>query len=287
MTKPKKKRKNKYQEVAFGRLRGNFRSLHTFFFVFTLFCFVLLLGAGLSRLYQKMINAHWLKLEEIQITGTKKLDRAQILSVMGLRRGQCILGINTEDVSERLRKLPALREASVRLELCGRITVEIVEREPVAVVKCGDKEMQMDLDGILFSEATPGETGALPLITGLCDPGVGKGEPVAQRSLQQIRELLAAIDNSKSWLSGTAINECSWTENGFTLVLGERAVAVDIGKDDFDQKIAKLRKVIDTLKEQDLTDLVTRIDLDHPGKAFLEGQFRFPRPVKGQAGQPG
>lgn len=287
MTKPRKKRKNKYQEVAFGRLRGNFRNLHSFFLVFAVFCFVLLLGAGLSRLYQTVINARWLKLEEIQITGTKKLDRAQILSVMGLRRGQCTLGINTEDVSERLRKLPAVRDASVRLELRGRMRVEIEEREPAAVVKCGGKEMQMDLDGILFSEATPDERRSLPLITGLCDPGLGKADQVAQRSLQRIRQLLAAIDNSKGWLSGTAISECRWTENGFTLVLGERAVPVDIGKDDFDQKIAKLRKVIDTLNEQDLTDLVTRIDLDYPGKAYLEGEFRFPRPVKGQAGQPG
>lgn len=246
----------------------------------------MLLGAGLSRLYHKMISAPWLKLEEIEITGIKKLDRLDILNQMGLKRGQCILNISTEQVAERLRKLPAVREASLRLQLSGRIMVEIVEREPAAIVKCANQNMQMDLDGILFSEATPDGKGALPLLTGLCDSNARNGEHIAARSLEQIRELLSAINSSKSWLSGTAINECRWSENGFTLILGERAVPVDIGKGAFEQKITKLREVINTLNERDWTDFVTRIDLDYPGKAYLEGQFPISQPVQGRAKQP-
>jgi cell division protein FtsQ len=287
MTKPKKKRKNRYQESTLRRLKGNFRTFRCFFVVFAGFCFVVMLGAGLSRLYHKVISAPLLKLEEIEITGIKKLDRSDILDAMGLRRGQCTLNIDTEQVAERLRKLPAVREASLRLELRGRIVVDIVEREPAAIVKCGDQNMQMDFEGILFAEATPDGKGALPLITGLCGSNPKKGDSVTARSLEQIKELLAAIDSSKSWLAGTAINECRLNENGFTLVLGERAVPVDIGKGAFEQKIAKLRKVINTLNERNWTDLVTRIDLDYPGKAYLEGQFPVPQPVQGRAKQPG
>jgi cell division protein FtsQ len=286
MIKPKKKRKNRYQESTLRRLKGNFRTFRGFFVVLAGFCFVALLGAGLSRLYHKVIGAPWLKLEQIEISGLKRLDRFDILDAMGLQRGQCTLNISTEQVAERVRKLPAVRQASLRLGLRGRISVDIVEREAVAIVKCGEQNMKMDFDGILFSEATPEATGPLPLITGLCDSNPGMGDPVAARSLEQIRELLAAIDSSKSWLSGTAINECRFSENGFTLVLGERAVPVDIGKGAFEQKITKLRKVINTLNERDWTDLVTRIDLDYPGKAYLEGHFPVPQPVPGRAKQP-
>ena len=197
------------------------------------------------------------------------------------------MNINTEQVAERLRKLPAVREACLRLELSGRMVVEIVEREPAAIVKCGDKYMQMDLDGILFSDATGDENGMLPLITGICGPNPNKGDPVAARSLEQIRELLSALESSKNWLSGTAINECRWSASGFTLVVGERAVLVDIGKGAFGQKMTRLRKVINTLNERDWTDLVTRIDLDYPGRAYLEGQFPVPQPAQGQPKQPG
>ncbi|SPJ14998.1 hypothetical protein SBDP2_2010003 [Syntrophobacter sp. SbD2] len=62
---------------------------------------------------------------------------------------------------------------------------------------------------------------------------------------------------------------------------------VDIGMGAFEQKMTKLRRVINTLNERDWTDLVTRIDLDYPGKAYLEGQFPVPQPGQGRAKQPG
>jgi len=234
-----------------------------------------------------MLEAPWFKLEEIEITGLKKLDRPEVLNTMGLVKGQCTLNISTGSACERIRAIPAVRDASVSFESRGRIVVVIAEREPAAIVKCGDRYMLMDRDGIMFSEAAADQRGSLPLITGLCDSNLKAGDQVPTRSLGLIRQLLAAIDHSKSWLAGTAINECAWSENGFTLVLGERAVPVDIGNDAFEQKITKLRKVINTLNERDLTDLVTRIDLDYPGKAFLEGRFPVPKPAQGPAKQPG
>ncbi|MGO9689659.1 MAG: cell division protein FtsQ/DivIB [Syntrophobacteraceae bacterium] len=286
MIKTRKKRKNRYQESPFRCLKGGFCVFQGFIVVFAGFCFVVLLGAGLSRLYNKLIGAPWFKLEQIEITGLNNLDRSEILNTMGLERGQCTLNIGTVQVAERLKKLPAVRQACVRFESRGHIVAEIVKREPAATVRCGGKDMQMDVEGILFSEAAPDEKRPLPLITGLCDPRIKLGDSVPQRSLGSIRELLSAIDSSKSWLAGTAISECRWNENGFTLVLGERAVPVDIGKDAFEQKIAKLRKVINTLNELDWTALVTRIDLDYPGKAYLEGQFPVSKPAPGQVKQP-
>lgn len=287
MIKPRKKRKNRYQENTFRRLKGNLRAFHEFFLFFVCFCFVIVLGAGLTRVYQRVLDAPWCRLEQIDITGLKKLDRVEVLNTMGLKKGQCTLSIRTGRVVERLRTIPAVRDASVRFESHKCIAVDIAEREPAALVKCGDRYMQMDIDGVLFSESSIDEKGTLPLITGLCDPNRKIGEQVSPRNLGTIKELLAAIDHSRSWLAGTAINECTWSENGFTLVLGERAVPVDIGKDAFEKKISKLRKVINTLNERDWTDLVTRIDLDYPGKAFLEGRFPVPKPAQGPARQPG
>jgi hypothetical protein len=226
-------------------------------------------------------------LEEIEITGLGKVGRIEVLNIMGLRKGQSILNIDAGSVEERLKTIPAVRNASVSFESRGCLTVQIAEREAAAIVKCGDRLMQMDLDGVLFSQAAADEKGTLPLMTGLCDSTHNTGDRIDPRSLGLIREFLTAVDHSKSWLAGTAVNECAWSENGFTLVLGEKAVPVDIGKDAFEQKITKLRNVIDTLNERDWADLVTRIDLDYPDKVFLEGAFPVPKPAHGPAKQPG
>lgn len=283
MAKPRIRRKNKYQESTLARLRGYFRTIRCFLIVFAWFCLAAVLGAGLTRLYHKVVNASWLRLEKIEITGIGKLPRAEVLNVMGLDRGQCTLNINTKQVAERLEKLPEVRKASVRLESFRRIMVTIVERRPAAIVRCGAKNMLMGFDGVLFSRADPGEKRPLLLVSGLCNPNLKKGDSVSPQNLQLIRNLRSAVTGSKSWLSETAIEECRWGKNGFTLVLGERGVPVSIGKDDFKEKFAKLRKVIDTLNKRGWTDSVTGIDLDYAGKAYVEGQFTFPQPVQGPA----
>ena len=75
--------------------------------------------------------------------------------------------------------------------------------------------------------------------------------------------------------------ECQWSAAGFVLVLGERGVPVEIGREEFEQKLSRLRQVIDTLRERQWAESVTRIDLDYPGRAYLEGQFPIPKQVPG------
>ncbi len=286
MIKPRKKRRNRYQESTRRRIKGYFRASHGFIAVFAGFLFVIILGAGLSWAYHSLLDSPWLKLAEIEITGLKKLGRIEILNTIGLRRGECTLNIRTGLVSERLRKLPIVKEASVRIEQNGKLVANIVEREPVAILRCEDNYLMMDNEAILFSRASGNENHTVPLITGLCDQKLKVGDHVSARVQTQIMELLSAIDHSSSWLSGTAIDECRWNENGFTLIMGERDVPVDIGKDDFEHKLTKLHNVIRALNERQWTEFVTRIDLDYPGKAYLEGSFPISKPAQEHAKQP-
>ncbi|MDR3555569.1 MAG: FtsQ-type POTRA domain-containing protein [Syntrophobacteraceae bacterium] len=287
MIKPRKLKRNKYQESVRDRLKGNFRPLCDLFALFAWFFFVLTLGAGLSQLYYQIVSARWLKLERIDITGMKMLNRTEVLDAMGLKRGECALDIDSRRVEGRLARLPVVDSASVRLDWKGRLAAAIVERKPVAVVQCGGRNMLMDSKGVLFAETSPGQKNPLPLITGLCDSTVKTGDSVSEGSLRYISELLSAVSGSKSWLSSSSIDECRWTRDGFTVILGQRAIPVNFGKEDFERKLAKLRDVIITLNDRGWTDLVTRIDLDYPGRAYLEGQFPGAAPVQGTAKRPG
>ncbi|MGC9194842.1 MAG: cell division protein FtsQ/DivIB [Syntrophobacteraceae bacterium] len=286
MLKSRKQKRNKYQESLRDRFKGKFRHFNVFFLLFAWFCFVLVLGAGLSRLYYEIIYAHWFKLEQIDIAGIKALNRTQVLDTMGLTRGESTLGINTRRVADRLEKLPRVESASVRVDYRGHVAVSIVERRPVAVVQCGGQNMLMDSKGLIFATANPGQKNPFPLITGLCGADVKTGDWIGADSLQHISELLSAVDDSK-WLSISAIDECRWTRDGFTIILGKRAIPVHFGKDDFDSKLAKLKDVLNTLNDRGWTDLVTRIDLDYPDRAYLEGQFPAPTPDRGTVKRPG
>lgn len=242
------------------------------------------MGAGLTRLYHALLEAPWLRVEEIEISGLEKLDRFEVLNTMGVRRGESVLNLRMKPIVERIKTLPSIKTASVRLDSPGRIVAEIKEREPIALLRCGESTWLIDDEGILFAKA-PDENLPLPIVSGLCGLDPQEGGAVPARGMREIRELMAALDRSRSWLSPTSVRECQWNAGGFTLVLGERGVPVDIGQDDFDKKLAKLRKVISTLNERQWNELVTRIDLDYPGKAYLDGQFPIPKSVQGGHGK--
>ena len=176
---------------------------------------------------------------------------------------------------------PGVKTASVRLDMPSRIVAEITEREPLAIVKTNDFYM-LDAEGFLFARAVPEENRGLRVITGLCDPGLGMGDSVPARKLEHVKELIAALDKSKSWLSPGSVIESRWSAAGFVLVLGERGVPVEIGRENFGQKLGRLRQIIDTIKERQWSELVTRIDLDYPGRAYLDGQFPVPKSIQGQ-----
>lgn len=286
MLKSRKLKRNRYQESLRDRFKVRFHHFNGFFVFFAWFCFILVLGAGLSRLYYEILDAHWFKLEQIDIAGIKALDRTQVLDAMGLIRGESTLGISAPRVAERLEKLPLVESASVRVDYGGRIAVSIVERRPVAVLRCGEQNMLMDSKGLIFAKVNPGQKNPFPLITGLCGADVKTGDRVGADSLQHINELLSAVEDSK-WLSTSAIDECRWAGDGFTIILGKRAIPVHFGKEDFASKLTKLKNVLSTLNDRGWTDLVTRIDLDYPDRAYLEGQFPVAAPVEETAKRPG
>ncbi|MCE5333441.1 MAG: cell division protein FtsQ/DivIB [Desulfobacteraceae bacterium] len=287
MIQSRKKRRNKYRESRLRRLKVHFGKIRVFFVVCVAFCLIALLGAGLTRLYHSLLDASWLKIDEIEITGLKKLDRYEALNTLGVRRGECMLNLRMRPLAERLKVLSVVKTASVRLDSPSRIVAEITEREPIAVLNCADVLIPVDDEGVLFGPAIPEEERRVPLVTGMCGQGMHEGASIPARHLDEIKALVNAFDNTRNWLSAGSIRECQWTSGGFTLVLGERAVPVDIGRQNYERKLAKLEKVIRTINERQWNEMVTRIGLDFPGKAYLEGSFPVPRSAQGQGKQSG
>lgn len=285
MTKSRKKKRNRYQESRIRVLKRKIRKSLPILAIFAGFCLILLLSAGLSRLYYALQDAPWLKVEEIEIAGLKKLERTHVLDKMGVSRGECILNLRMGLIADRIKEVPAVKSASVRLDMPGRIVVEIAEKEPLALMKGGEVYYLMDENGALFERGLPEANPNLPIITGMCSPRLKEGDTIPGHHLGRVKELVSALNDSRNWLPPSSVGECKWSPSGFTLVLGERGVPVEVGQDGFFRKIARLKQIIAMLDERRWTELVTRIDLDYSGKAYLGGNFPVPKPVPGQVKQ--
>ncbi len=240
---------------------------------------VILLSAALAHSYYALIEAPWLRIEEIEITGLKRLDRKEILNVLGVPRGSSILNLKIADLSRKLETVPWLQSAVVRLDPPGRLAIEVIEREPIAII-LADGLYLLDKEGRLFVQTSIEESPGLLLVTGFSEQGLHEKDFLPSGPMEALRELLTALEKSRSWLPIQLISECRWRNyEGFILYTAQKAVPIQLGSDEFEPKLGRLQRVLGTLVERQWIEMVTRIDLDYPNRAFVEGRFPTPRGI--------
>ena len=239
---------------------------------------VVLLSAALAHSYFALLEAPWLKVREIQALGLKHVERKQVLNAVMVPRGTSIFGLKMRELASKVEALAWVKSAVVRLDLPGRMVVEVVEREPMALVQAEDVFL-MDTEGKLFARAGGAyDRQELLLFTGFSGLGLHEGSHLPSEALDDLRELLAALDKKKGWLPVGSISECRWSAGaGFQILPSQIPAPVHLGLDDYELKLDRLHRVIGLLQERQWSGSVTLIDLDYSNRAYIEGQFGAPK----------
>lgn len=97
------------------------------------------------------------------MSGTRHLAADAVASTAGLA-GRPVFTTSTTDARTALLRLPAVRDARVRLLLPGTAQIDVVEREAVGRWVLGGAEWYVDADGVLFASADPRGAPALRAI---------------------------------------------------------------------------------------------------------------------------
>ena len=93
----------------------------------------------------------------VTVTGTRHLTAAAVVAATGLV-GRPIFSTSSTEARSALIRLPAVRDAQVRLSLPDRAEVDVVERVAIGRWVTGAVEWYVDPDGVVFGSADP--TGA-------------------------------------------------------------------------------------------------------------------------------
>ncbi|MCE5244494.1 MAG: FtsQ-type POTRA domain-containing protein [Syntrophobacteraceae bacterium] len=272
------KKKNKYRSGRKSR-QGLVRSWLKGFLAFSsAVSGIILLSAGLAWCYHALLDAPWLRVEEVRITGLKHVERKEILNVLGVPKDTNVLTVRVSDMAARLDSLPWLRSSVVRLDLPRTIVVEVTEREPIAMVQAEEWYL-MDREGKLFSRTTPEDNPGLLPVTGFSGVGLHEGSTLPVEPLEDLKAFLHALEKVKSWLPLSAVAECQWNSGaGVVFYTAQKAVSIRLGSEGFGQKLDRLQGIYTMLNERGMLDQVSHIDLDYPNRAFVEGRFQ---PSKG------
>jgi len=92
-----------------------------------------------------------LDVDEVRIVGAERVSTEYLRAAAGVELGTPILGLDTDEIEERLSLLPEVRTVSAATSWRGVVTVEIIERLPVARLDSPDGTVVVASDGLVLS----------------------------------------------------------------------------------------------------------------------------------------
>jgi cell division protein FtsQ len=106
------------------------------------------------------------KIKSVTVQGGSGFSTPYVLKAAGLTEGDPILGLNLEDVRERVEQVGWIKSAKVVRLLPDTLVIAVNERPRLAVWQHGGLNSVVDKDGQIIPEADAGQFADLPLIVG-------------------------------------------------------------------------------------------------------------------------
>ena len=131
--------------------------------------------------------------DDIQISGTTNITRAQIMEVMGADLGRNAFFVPLAEQKKKLEEIPWVESATVMRFWPNRLKVEIRERTPEAFARMGSKIALIDVNGVVMDLPSVSKRKySFPVIVGL-----GSAEPLSKRaaSMRIYESLIQALNS--------------------------------------------------------------------------------------------
>lgn len=194
------------------------------------------------------------RVEEILVEGRNRTPRDEILSALGVQRGDPILGIDLAATRQRLEEISWVKNATIERRLPNEVHLLISERNPIVLWQNQGKYYLVDRDGQVVGDEIE-EYSDLPLM-------VGEGAPDHAAELIDLLNSEPALKNR--------VKAAQWIgERRWNITLDRTNGGIDIRLPE-DNAVAAWHDLAVLDKEQSLLERkVTLIDMRLPDRLVL------------------
>jgi cell division protein FtsQ len=206
-------------------------------------------------------------IQEIQLSMTPHIPQDEILDRIGVKKGESLLRVDTDEVASRLASHPWVRSVQARRSLPSTLVVDIVEQKGVAAVLL-DNLYIVDERGRPFKRATTAEIVGFPVLT-----GISRSQYATMREASEaaFREGLALLAEYQKKPDRPKISEVSIDPRfGFSLFLYSGGSEIRLGQGSIEKKLAQLDRIFETViknKTNDASALrLVHLDLLNTGR---------------------
>lgn len=191
-------------------------------------------------------------LRQIAVKTEGSLTAQKIVRATALTEGTNLLTINLRDVRARLERLPQIRSIKMERDYAGLLTLEIVQRQPVAWLECSKLGMitgkkgaayLVDSEGVAFPcDGDPHDYQLLPLIRyeGLAQnaPGVATQDLPLTAALSLLEQLQKRFEQGTEEVRLIDIQ----TPYSMTALFADKS-QITFGVDDLETQLVRLDRV--------------------------------------------
>lgn len=191
-------------------------------------------------------------IDKISVSGNKELTQNEIIQISDINKGMNIFSIDIGQTIDKLREEPYIRYAYVSRTLPNKISINIVERKPIALIAM-DKLYSFDISGILLPKPTRSIKN-LPRLTGI--ESVYKfelGESTVHYQIRQGVNIIAQINKFYSKVNDF-ISELYWDKKHeeWIIISYENKPLIKLGTDNFPTKLHALDNFFKLMKNKNI-----------------------------------
>lgn len=166
------------------------------------------------------------EVRHVRVTGTSRMDEQQVYARALATRNQAMPDVDIAKLREELRALPWVKDARVSIQLPHTLAIDIVEREPHAVLEKPDRLMLIDAAGV---ELEPVSADKAKGMLHLAGPGAGR-QAEALETLLAAAPALAPKVEAAEWVGNRRWNLTFTTGQLLALPEGEVEAATALVK---------------------------------------------------------
>ena len=209
-------------------------------------------------------------IKAVDVRGSSHRTPENIARTAGIAPEQNIFTTDLDAAQTRLLDDPWIERVTLRRKLPSMIIVDIVEREPQAVVALGSDLYLSTRQGELFKKLEPGDPYDLPVVTGIDPDELAQDREAAAALLRRALDLVADYEHAGP-AKTHPVQEAHLEDDGaIVLVVGKNATALHLGRGPYRQSIEQASRVLAELQHRKAQASVVFLDNEaHPERVVV------------------
>lgn len=208
--------------------------------------------------------------QTIDTRGTVHLLSEDVARIGEIHISDNIFALDLEGARKKLLAHPFIESVSITRRLPGAIRIDIVEREPAALVAMGGGLYLTTREGEIFKKAEPTDFFDLPIVTGIASDRVATDrEGVARRIARGLD--IASEYERLSVAKRHGIQEIHIPEDGtLSLVVGKEGLMLRMGKGPYRQALEQASRVLAEITSRRARPSIIFLDNEaHPERVVV------------------